>query len=99
MFISDVQMMVTDYRGRIMYMNSDLQSMLGYTAKEVARMDMSHLMSVPYSMLHHRWMKEPSARVPPQSCRCVVLLASAPVVHACTLDLSAGAATEASQFA
>lgn len=32
-------------------------------------MDISQLMSHPYSMLHYKYMKEPPAKVPLQSCR------------------------------
>lgn len=37
--------------------------------QETQKMDLSKLMNPPYSMLHHRWMREPAARVPQQSCR------------------------------
>ncbi len=63
-------MMVTDHKGRIMYMNTDLASALGYTPKQAVKMDISNFMSPPYSMLHYKWMKEPPAKVPLQSCRC-----------------------------
>ncbi|KAG2450719.1 hypothetical protein HYH02_004557 [Chlamydomonas schloesseri] len=62
-------MMVTDHKGRIMYMNTDLASALGYTPKQAVKMDISQLMSHPYSMLHYKYMKEPPAKVPLQSCR------------------------------
>ncbi|KAG2493479.1 hypothetical protein HYH03_008295 [Edaphochlamys debaryana] len=62
-------MMVTDYKGRIMYMNTDLASALGYTPKQAVKMDIGQFMSHPYSMLHYKYMKEPPAKVPLQSCR------------------------------
>ncbi|GLC33063.1 hypothetical protein PLESTB_000374500 [Pleodorina starrii] len=62
-------MMVTDHKGRIMYMNTDLASALGYTPKQAVKMDISQLMSHPYSQLHYKYMKEPPAKVPLQSCR------------------------------
>ena len=52
-------------------MNSDLREILGYDTKDTKKLELSNLMNPPYSMLHHKWMKEPSARVPMQSCRCV----------------------------
>ncbi|GLI64845.1 hypothetical protein VaNZ11_008226 [Volvox africanus] len=62
-------MMVTDHKGRIMYMNTDLATALGYTPKQAVKMDISQLMSPPYSQLHYKYMKEPPAKVPLQSCR------------------------------
>jgi hypothetical protein len=111
--------------GRIMYMNHDLATTLGYTAKQVVgrlvcwlvsvgwlvvvsigwllwshwrarlrvrhayerthfqtyehtyecavpqivKMDISQLMAPPYAQLHYKYMKEPPAKVPLQSCR------------------------------
>ncbi|GFR48517.1 hypothetical protein Agub_g10412 [Astrephomene gubernaculifera] len=77
-------MMVTDHKGRIMYMNTDLASALGYTPKQAVKMDISQFMSHPYSMLHYKYMKEPPAKVPLQSCRnaaTVVLLDSKKQSH------------------
>jgi hypothetical protein len=31
--------------------------------------NLANLMPVPFNMLHNKWMKEPSAKVPKQSCR------------------------------
>lgn len=39
--------------------------------QEAARLDLSRLISPPYNALHPKWMKEPSPRIPLQSCRWV----------------------------
>jgi nitrogen-specific signal transduction histidine kinase len=50
-------LMVTDHKGRIVYVTSKLAELLGSTAKGLLRTDFSRLMAQPFMQLHSKWMK------------------------------------------
>jgi hypothetical protein len=49
--------MVTDHKGRIIYVTSKLAELLGSSAKGLLRTDFSRLMAQPFMQLHSKWMK------------------------------------------
>jgi hypothetical protein len=49
--------MVTDHKGRIIYVTSKLAELLGSNAKALLRTDFSRLMAQPFMQLHSKWMK------------------------------------------
>lgn len=62
-------MMVTDQKGRVVFINSGLRNLLDYRVKQTKKLDLSKLMPPPFSVLHQRWMKEQTPKIPLQSCR------------------------------
>ncbi|KAF5829405.1 hypothetical protein DUNSADRAFT_16104 [Dunaliella salina] len=61
---------VVNNDGRVLYMNEDMRKFLG--VKDIAGIKHANLanqMPLPFNFLHNRWMKEPNAKVPKQSCR------------------------------
>jgi len=50
-------MMVVDHKGRIAYATTQLGAMLGYTAKQLAAMDLQSVVPPPYSQMHAGFMK------------------------------------------
>mmetsp|Transcript_10121 Transcript_10121/g.26269 ORF Transcript_10121/g.26269 Transcript_10121/m.26269 type:complete len:2025 (-) Transcript_10121:314-6388(-) len=61
---------VVNNEGRVLYMNEDMRKFLG--VKDIAAIKHANLanqMPAPFNFLHSRWMKEPNAKVPKQSCR------------------------------
>eukprot|EP00882_Tetradesmus_deserticola_P012829 GHRQ01013596.1.p1 GENE.GHRQ01013596.1~~GHRQ01013596.1.p1 ORF type:complete len:183 (+),score=76.59 GHRQ01013596.1:521-1069(+) len=54
-------LMVTDHKGRIIYLTSKLAELLGSSPKGLLRTDFSRLMAQPFSQLHSKWMKARAA--------------------------------------
>jgi hypothetical protein len=50
-------LMVTDHKGRIIYVTSKLAELLGSTPKALLRTDFARLMAQPFMQLHSKWMK------------------------------------------
>jgi transcriptional regulator with PAS, ATPase and Fis domain len=50
-------LMVTDHKGRIIYVTSKLAELLGSSAKGLLRTDFSRLMAQPFMQMHSKWMK------------------------------------------
>lgn len=50
-------LMVTDHKGRIMYITSKLAAVLGSTPKGMLRTEFSKQMAQPFMQLHSKWMK------------------------------------------
>eukprot|EP00775_Hariotina_reticulata_P003515 gene3515-3785_t len=73
-----LSMMVTDPRGRIVFATTQLAKMVGQNVKAMTEgMNMASLLPPPYSQLHPIFMKEPTSKPPPSSCR------AGAVVHLC----------------
>jgi PAS domain-containing protein len=50
-------LLVTDHRGNITYTTASTAELLGYSVKQLLRMDVTRLLPLPFSLLHHKWMK------------------------------------------
>lgn len=61
---SNGMLMVTDGHGDISYATTPLASMLGYSVKQMKKMDVMRLMSQPFSQLHSQLLRVRAARVP-----------------------------------
>eukprot|EP00882_Tetradesmus_deserticola_P006573 GHRQ01006917.1.p1 GENE.GHRQ01006917.1~~GHRQ01006917.1.p1 ORF type:complete len:1485 (+),score=562.58 GHRQ01006917.1:723-5177(+) len=67
-----VPMAAFDQKGRCMYANTPLASMLGYQLSVLRTKEISQLLPQPYGALHMKWIPEAanmSARQTPNSCR------------------------------
>lgn len=49
--------LVTDHKGRIFYTTSTLAATLGYSLKQMKKLELSRLMPMPFSHLHDAWLK------------------------------------------
>ncbi|KAI8467685.1 MAG: hypothetical protein J3K34DRAFT_523567 [Monoraphidium minutum] len=84
-------MMAVDNKGRIVYATTQLGVMLGYSARQVAAMELSAIIPPPYSQMHAGFMKELGNTPPTTSCRAgavVHLLRSNGVKVPVTLQLA-----------
>lgn len=52
-----LHLLVTDQRGNISYTTAATAELLGYSVKQLLRMDLAKLLPLPFSLLHHKWMK------------------------------------------
>jgi len=50
-------LMVTDHKGRITFATTALATALGYSVKQMKKMDLNKLMPQPFSELHAAWLK------------------------------------------
>ena len=50
-------LMVTDHKGRITFATTSLAVSLGYSVKQMKKMDLNKLMPQPFSELHTAWLK------------------------------------------
>jgi PAS domain-containing protein len=50
-------LMVTDHKGRITFATTSLAVSLGYSVKQMKKMDLNKLMPQPFSELHAAWLK------------------------------------------
>ena len=66
-------LMVTDHKGRITFATTSLAVSLGYSVKQMKKMDLNKLMPQPFSELHAAWLKArlPSERVGARRALCV----------------------------
>ena len=49
--------MVTDHKGRILYITSKLAAILGGTAQSLQQQDINKYMAQPFMQLHGKWIK------------------------------------------
>lgn len=62
-------MFCCDTHGRIVYCTTALAHFLNYEPRELVKTNMCDLLPPPFKSLHQKWMKNPPAKVPLNSCR------------------------------
>lgn len=72
--LDSVPVMVTNRKGNLVYANSDIANMLGYTSKQLAKQSLMALIPQPYAEMHSTWLKDMPLKVPPCSCRSGVVV-------------------------